>query len=45
MEKHIDQIGMKKDAVDMEKWCDAVCELSRNMRLIRLPALTQTKPD
>ena len=46
VKEHIDQIGLKKeDAIDRTKWRDSIYKLSRNMRGIRPPALTQTKPD
>ena len=44
LEEHTDQIGLKKeDAIDRAKWRDGVHELSRRIRRIWPPALTQKK--
>ena len=44
LEEHTDQIGLKKeDAIDRAKWRDGVYELSRRIRRIWPPALTQKK--
>ena len=46
MEERIDQIGLKKEnVINRTKWRDSVYELSRNIRQIRPPALTETKPN
>ena len=46
VKKHTHEIGLKKrDASDRTEWRDNVHELSTNMKLIRPPGLTKTKPE
>ena len=46
MEEHINQIGLKReDAINRVRWRNDVYGLSRSMRGIRPPALTQTQLD
>ena len=46
VEEQINEIELKKeDAIDRTRWRNGVHKLSRNMRGIKPPALTETKPD